>query len=555
MRGNTRGASLSLFGILVLSVLLLAPFVAGAASDSQGRKPVSSASGAEASRPTQPGGSGVLNQLKEISDQVPTPIKTEQLDRAGEKIGLKIGKFEQWAAPIFGGWINQEVLRGVTWFKMLACVALFLLVLVTERAVRLGINRWLQRKAGMSGPVSWSTLFVRGVSKPLSLFLWAYGAYGAISPLFSRVANRGIPQEAYRWIKWGTDLVGSVAALWFLYRMLHLVDYQANSWARGQDHQLAKCVLALSRRYRSPVKFLILLIFSRMVTPLFGLPDSVEDVLGQGFGLLLIASIAWLTIQTLGGLEEVFLSRYPLDVADNLQARKMHTQVRFLKRMGIVLVVVISGASMLMLFDRVRQLGTSILASAGIAGIVVGLAAQRSITNILVGLQLALTQPIRLDDVVIVEKEWGRVEEITTTYVVVKLWDLRRLIVPTTYFTEKPFQNWTRVSSELLGTVFLYTDYTVPVEAVREELARVLARSRWWNGKVGSVQVTDSNPQGMQVRLVVSADDASATWDLRCEVREKMIAFLQERFPQSLPRIRADLRNGEPESANDDVSG
>jgi small-conductance mechanosensitive channel len=221
----------------------------------------------------------------------------------------------------------------------------------------------------------------------------------------------------------------------------------------------------------------------------------------------------------------------------------VHTQVRFLKRLVISVIFVLAGGSMLMVFDKVRQLGTSILASAGIIGILVGLAAQRSITNMLVGLQLVLTQPIRLDDVVIIENEWGRIEEITTTYVVVKLWDLRRLIVPTTWFTENPFQNWTRVSSELLGSVFLHTDYTLPVDAVREELQRVVSESPWWNGKVAAVQVTDTTEQTMELRLLVSANDASAAFDLRCEVREKMIAFLQERYPQSLPRMRAELQN------------
>jgi small-conductance mechanosensitive channel len=219
----------------------------------------------------------------------------------------------------------------------------------------------------------------------------------------------------------------------------------------------------------------------------------------------------------------------------------MHTQIRFIKRLIITLVVIIAGASMLLMFDNVRQLGTSILASAGIVGIVVGLAAQRSIANILVGMQIALTQPIRLDDVVIIENEWGRIEEITMTYVVVKLWDSRRLIVPSTYFTEKTFQNWTRVSSELLGTVFLYLDYTVPVDAIRQELQKILKASTLWDGKVGQVQVTNTSAQAMELRLLLSANDASLAWDLRCEVREKMIAFVQLNFPDSLPKIRGEL--------------
>lgn len=482
-----------------------------------------------------------LVKLKGLSNVVPTPIKTERIDRAGEEIGFTIGQIERRASLVLGTWVTQECFRGITWFMMLVCLLLFLFVLAVERLVRLLLNRWVRRSH--ADPPTWSVLLAQGISKPISLFILAYGSYGALSPLFSHNAQRGIPQTAYRVIQWGTDIVGSVAALWFLFQMLHLIEYQIRRWARSHDHALGSCILSLTKRYRSPVKFLILLVFCRMISPLVGLGSSFQAVVAQIFGLLLIAAVTWLILASLEGLEEFFLSRYRMDVADNLQARKMHTQVRFLKRLVISVVLVLAGSSMLMMFDKVRQLGTSILASAGIAGVVVGLAAQRSIANILVGLQIALTQPFRLDDVVIVENEWGRIEEITTTYVVIKLWDLRRLIVPTSYFTEKPFQNWTRVSAELLGTVFLYTDYTVPVEAVRAQLKEVLTKSPWWNGKVGEVQVTDASPQGMKLRLLTSSDNASASWNLRCEVREKMIHFLQERFPESLPKLRAELQD------------
>ena len=489
---------------------------------------------------------GVLDQLKELPDQVPTPIKTEKIDRAGEEIGAKLGAVSAKVSPFLGHWINQELVWGISWFKMLSCLLLLLLVVAAERTLRFAINSWLRHAIDDDGSSSWLAIFVRGISKPLSLFLWAYGGYGALSPLFSRLAQQGVPHKLHLGIKWTTDVAGSIAALWFCYRLLHLTDYQLNRWARNQHSWPGKLILALSTRYRAPMKWLILLIFCRLIIPLFGLGPSLQLLIGQIFGLLLITVITWLTIQTLSVLEEVLLSHYRMDVADNLTARKMHTQIRFLKRIAISLVLVLASGSMLMLFDRVRQLGTSILASAGIIGIVVGLAAQRSISNILVGLQIALTQPIRLDDVVIVENEWGRIEEITTTYVVIKLWDLRRLIVPTSYFTEKPFQNWTRVSAELLGTVFLYTDYTIPVAVVRERLRLILAESNWWNGKAGEVQVTDTTPQGMVLRLLVSADNASAAWDLRCEVREKMITFLQEQYPQCLPRIRAELQEPLP---------
>jgi small-conductance mechanosensitive channel len=196
---------------------------------------------------------------------------------------------------------------------------------------------------------------------------------------------------------------------------------------------------------------------------------------------------------------------------------------------------------MLMVFESVRQFGASILASAGVAGIVVGLAAQRSIATLLAGFQIALTQPIRVDDVVIVENEWGRIEDITLTYVVVQIWDQRRLIVPMTHFIERPFQNWTRSSSDILCTVTLHLDYSAPVTAMRAELTRILQQSRYWDGRVNVLQVTDTREHTVEVRALASAADASLAWDLRCEIREKLVGFIQRAHPDSLPRSRTSF--------------
>jgi small-conductance mechanosensitive channel len=193
---------------------------------------------------------------------------------------------------------------------------------------------------------------------------------------------------------------------------------------------------------------------------------------------------------------------------------------------------------MLMVFESARRFGASILASAGIAGVILGFAAQRSLASLLAGFQIALTQPIRVDDVAIVEGEFGRIEEITLTYVVVRLWDLRRLVVPISYFIEQPFQNWTRASADLLGAVFLHVDYSVPVDSLRTELTRILKESEHWDGKVNTLQVTDAKEHTLVIRAVASAADASLAWSLRCEVREKLVSYLQREHPHSLPRIR-----------------
>jgi small-conductance mechanosensitive channel len=200
-----------------------------------------------------------------------------------------------------------------------------------------------------------------------------------------------------------------------------------------------------------------------------------------------------------------------------------------------------------MSFESIREIGVSIFASAGVAGIILGLSAQKMIGSILAGIQIAIAQPIKMDDVVIVEGEWGKIEEITLTYVVVNIWDKRRLIVPTTYFIEKPFQNWTKTSSEILGTVFLYTDYKVPFDEIRKELTQILHSTDLWDGQVNNLQVTNSQPQNVEIRALMSAKDSSIAWDLRVYVREKLVTFLQQNYPESLPHTRVMIKNSTPE--------
>jgi small-conductance mechanosensitive channel len=245
--------------------------------------------------------------------------------------------------------------------------------------------------------------------------------------------------------------------------------------------------------------------------------------------------------QLVDAVSAFVLYQHRVDVTDNLHARAIQTQVLVLQRVAIAVIAIFTIASMLMVFESVRQFGASILASAGIAGIIVGLAAQRSIASLLAGFQIALTQPIRLDDVVIVENEWGRIEEITLTYVVVRIWDLRRLVLPISYFIEQPFQNWTRSSADLLATVFLYVDYTMPVAPLRAELTRLLEASTRWDHKVNVLQVTDSKERTLEIRALASASDASLAWDLRCEIREKLVDFLQREYPGCLPKLRGAL--------------
>lgn len=330
-------------------------------------------------------------------------------------------------------------------------------------------------------------------------------------------------------------LAGAIGIALFVHYLLFKISSKlAKQTHTGIDESLTK-------HFREPIRWVMILIGVRLVLPLFEIPEDVLDLSKHIFSLALIVLVSWTLIKSTYVLDDYIVQRFNVDIKDNLRARKIHTQLNVLKRIVIVIVCILALGIILMTFEKVRQLGTTILASAGIVGIVVGLAAQKTIGTFIAGLQIAFTQPIRIDDVVIVEGEWGRIEEITLTYVVVKIWDLRRLVVPISYFIEKPFQNWTRVTADLLGSVFLYVDYTVRIEAIREELQRILKESQHWDGKVCVLQVTNTSERTVELRALMSTADASTAWSLRCEVREKLVAFIQKNYPHALPKLRAEF--------------
>ena len=254
-----------------------------------------------------------------------------------------------------------------------------------------------------------------------------------------------------------------------------------------------------------------------------------------------IVSLTWLLVRLAAGVGDAIIQAHPMDTADNLHARRVHTQAKVLVRTVMVLIVIIGTGAALMTFPNVRQIGASLLASAGVAGLVAGLAARSVLGNLIAGLQIALTQPLRIDDVLIVAGEWGRVEEITSAFVVMALWDQRRLIVPLRYLIEQPFQNWTRRSAEILGTAFLWVDPTLPVAPLRAEAERICKSAPEWDGRVCVVQVTDMSEAAMQLRFLVSSADSGRNFDLRCKMREGVIAFIQQRHPDGLPRRRIDV--------------
>lgn len=290
-----------------------------------------------------------------------------------------------------------------------------------------------------------------------------------------------------------------------------------------------------------PVRLILLLVMEIAVLSFLPISESLKSTIRHALGICLIVATAWLLIAMVDVVEAVLGYRYSSEVADDLAVRRVRTQVQVLRRIIVMMIVVVTIAGVLMTFPSIRHIGESLFASAGLAAVVAGFAARTMLSNLLAGVQIALTQPIRLEDVVIVEGEWGWIEEITTTFVVVRIWDLRRLVLPISYFIEKPFQNWTRNSADLLGTVFLYVDYTAPVDEVRQELHRLLQTTDLWDGKSWGLQVTNATDRALELRALMSASSSSRAWDLRCFIREGLVQFLQERYPECLPKTRADV--------------
>lgn len=290
-----------------------------------------------------------------------------------------------------------------------------------------------------------------------------------------------------------------------------------------------------------PARAIFFLTCLLVVLPLVpNLPQNIHDIIRQGLVMALVSSLGWFAIGCIYVVQAVMLRRYDLTAEDNLQARRIHTQVRLFRRMLIVFVIVITIGALLWTFNdqRIWNYGSGLLASAGVASLILAAAAKSTVSNVLAGLQIAITEPIRIDDVVVVQGEWGRIEEITGSYVVIRIWDLRRLIVPLSFFIENSFQNWTRHSSDLLGTAFLYVDYTVPVEDLRGELQRIADSSQLWDRQVCRLHVTNLSERTMELRCLVSSRNSSENFELRCIVREQMTAYIQKNYPDAFPTTR-----------------
>ncbi len=340
----------------------------------------------------------------------------------------------------------------------------------------------------------------------------------------------------------GRDLGIAVIALSIaiiLVSFLHAIAFRLLRRLKKKDVS-EPALFRILNRLRGPARAILIFSAAFLVLEFVKLPQQIADIAIKTTGVLWFLAFGWLMATSVYIVEDVLVSRYNIAIADNLQARRIRTQMQVLRRLALGLVGVVDLGLVLSIFhdSRIWQYGAGLLASAGVASLVLATAAKSTASNILAGIQIAVSEPIRIDDVVIVEGEWGKVEEITTSYVVINIWDKRRLVVPLSYFIEKPFQNWTRRSADLLGTAFLYVDYSVPVEPLRAELTRILESSKQWDKQVNVVQVTNLSEHTMEIRCLVSAANSGDLFDLRCIVREKMIEFLKANYPDAFPQAR-----------------
>ena len=341
---------------------------------------------------------------------------------------------------------------------------------------------------------------------------------------------------------WGTSLilvVGALLLLEIVFLLLRVIIRRAPSV------RLFQLVGRSKRALRALTVSIVGAECVRFVEP--QMRSNFQEVANMA----IILSVAWILIVVSGIFVDLIESRFDITVSDNRRARRVHTQLRVMRRVIAVVIIVIGALAALMSFSQGRTIATSVLASAGVLGLVIGIAGQSTIGNLIAGIQIAFSDALRIDDVVVVDADWGTIEEITLTYVVVALWDQRRLVLPVSYFVTTPFENWTRTSSQILGTVMLFCDYTVPVEQVRRELLEFVKTSPLWDHRVVTLQVVDATEHTLQLRALVSAATSSRAWDLRCAVREHLVAYLRDHHPSSLPRTRLEMP-ATPETAGTD---
>ncbi|MBS0358543.1 MAG: mechanosensitive ion channel family protein [Proteobacteria bacterium] len=380
----------------------------------------------------------------------------------------------------------------------------------------------------------WLKILGKAAKWPLMIFIFGLIIAGSIS--LSSIKYVG---EIYHYVFLMTSgyilaafLLASIC--WFIFRFLNLTIAHLRFKAEGSK-SIMTTILSVIRNGLTTLIFLLVL---KLILPVSNLPPDYLFFANKALVISLIILIAWLSLKSVLVYENIVIEKYQKISDENMQARSTYTRARLLKQLSTYLILILTLGACLLVFDDARKIGISIMTSVGFITVILGFAARGTLSTLFTGLQITLTQPFKIGDSLVIDNELGTVEEISLTTIVVRLWDLRRLIIPVNYLLNKPIQNWTHESQELLGTIFLYVDYMVPIEKLRAELEKILKNSTLWDQRIGRLDVTECKENALQLRVLLSSTGVTELWDLRCEVREKLVTYLSEHFPEYLPKVR-----------------
>jgi small-conductance mechanosensitive channel len=475
------------------------------------------------------------SKLEAITDPARAGSELSLVDWVCRSFAITIDGLSALLSQILGPWSQTDLFLQVTPAKLILGFLSALLILVLLRIARRILKGIRHQPKTDESQRYWIDGLLHAFRKGLGLFAWITALFLFVSPLLPHVAIALNSQAPFEIASRLAEIGYFLSLVVFCYYAVRLMGGWLNQLAQRQPRRWYDPTFPLVGQL---IYYNFLLISFQYLIELLRLPGSAAAISSKVVSIVSILVNTVMLIQMVRALEDIAMVRTEHRGYDTYRYRGLQTRLRVLRQLIIFVLVIVCAASILMNFDPVRQIGTGLLASAGVAGVIVGLAAQKSLSTIIAGLQIALTSPMKIDDVVVVDGEYGQIEEISLTYAVVRAWDQRRVILPITYFIDKSFQNWTRSSSELLGTVFLYVDYMVPVNELRAEAERLVSASTLWDKRVFAVQVTDWKTDSIEIRILVSAAAASNLFDLRCEVRERLLAYLQQLEPSAFPRVR-----------------
>jgi small-conductance mechanosensitive channel len=475
------------------------------------------------------------SKLEAIADPTRVGSEVSPVEWICRSFAIGIDGLSAFLSRILGTWSEHDLFLQVTPAKLILGFLSALVILVLLRILRYVLRRLHRKPRTDENQRYWIDGLLRALRKALGLFAWVSALFLFVSPLLPHVAIALNSQAPFEIVSRLAEIGYFLSAVVFCYYVVRLAQGWLNRLAQRHPRRWYHPTFPLLGQL---IYYNFLLISFQYLTELLRLPGVAAAISSKVVAIVSIVVNTVMLIQMVRALEDIALVRTENHNYDTYRYRGLQTRFRVLRQLSIFILVIVCAAAILMNFEAVRQIGTGLLASAGVAGVIVGLAAQKSLSTIIAGLQIALTSPVKIDDVVIVDGENGQIEEISLTYVVVRTWDQRRLILPITYFIDKSFQNWTRSSSELLGTVFLYVDYMVPIDDLRAEAKQIVSDSALWDKRVFGVQVTDWKTDSIEIRVLVSAESSGKLFDLRCEVREKLLAYLQQREPSAFPRVR-----------------